>query len=159
MRSVLGSIVCVGAPLLAAAVGGFASRDAATFYAELVKPAWAPPPRLFGPVWTVLYLMMGVAALLVWRSAPWQRTRAALSFFMLHLGVNAVWSWLFFRWHLGAGSFAGIVVLWVMIVVLVVWFARLRRSAALLLLPYLMWVTLASALNLAVWQRNPGLLP
>ncbi|HYK03284.1 MAG TPA: TspO/MBR family protein [Thermoanaerobaculia bacterium] len=155
---VLGSIVWVALPLLAGAVGGIASTNAPVFYVQLEKPEWAPPAWLFGPVWTVLYLLMGIAALLVWRSAPWPRTRAALSFFAIHLVVNAAWSWLFFHWHLGAGSFASIVLLWLMIIALVVWFARFRRSAALLLLPYLAWVTFAVALNWTLWQRNPALL-
>lgn len=155
---VLGSIACVTLPLLAGAIGGIASTSAPVFYAQLVKPEWAPPPWLFGPVWTVLYLMMGIAALLVWRSAAWPRTRAALSFFAFHLVVNAAWSWLFFHWQLGAGSFVGIVVLWLMIVATIAWFARFRRSAALLLTPYLAWVTFAAVLNWTLWQRNPALL-
>ncbi|HEX6100403.1 MAG TPA: TspO/MBR family protein [Thermoanaerobaculia bacterium] len=155
---VLGSIVWVALPLLAGAMGGIASTSAPAFYAQLLKPAWAPPPWLFGPVWTVLYLMMGIAALLVFRSAPWSRTRTALSFFAIHLVVNAAWSWLFFHWHLGAGSFAGIAMLWLMIVASVAWFARFRRSAALLLMPYLAWVTFAAVLNWTLWQRNPALL-
>lgn len=153
-----GSIVCVALPLLAGAIGGIASASAPVFYGQLVKPEWAPPPSLFGPVWTVLYLMMGIAALLVWRSAAWVRTRGVLSFFVIHLVVNAAWSWLFFYWRLGAGSFAGIVVLWVMIVAVMIWFGRFRRSAALLLVPYLGWVTFAAALNWTLWQRNPALL-
>lgn len=155
---VFGSIVCVALPLLAGAIGGIASASAPVFYGQLVKPEWAPPPSLFGPVWTVLYLMMGIAALLVWRSAAWVRTRGALSFFVIHLVVNAAWSWLFFYWRLGAGSFAGIVVLWVMIVAVMIWFGRFRRPAALLLVPYLGWVTFAAALNWTLWQRNPALL-
>ena len=152
------SIVWVALPVLAGAIGGIASRNAPAFYAQLDKPEWAPPPWVFGPVWTVLYLMMGIAALLVFRSAPWPRTRAALSFFAIHLVVNAAWSWLFFHWHLGAGSFATIVVLWLMIAALIAWFARFRRPAALLLVPYLAWVTFASVLNWTLWQQNPALL-
>lgn len=153
-----GSIVWLVLPLLAGAIGGIASTSAPAFYARLVQPEWAPPPWLFGPVWTALYLMMGIAALLVWRSAPWPRTRAALSFFAVHLAVNAAWSWLFFHWHLGAGSFAVIVLLWLMIGGLIAWFARFRRSAALLLVPYLAWVTFASLLNWTLWRQNPALL-
>ena len=155
---VLGSILWVALPLLAGAIGGIASAGAPAFYAQLVKPEWAPPPWLFGPVWTVLYFMMGIAALLVRRSAPWPQTRAPLSFFAIHLVVNAAWSWLFFHWHLGAASFGEIIILWLMIVITMTWFARFRRAAALLLVPYLAWVTFAAALNWTLWQRNPALL-
>ncbi|HEX8252197.1 MAG TPA: TspO/MBR family protein [Thermoanaerobaculia bacterium] len=154
----LGSIFWMALPLVAGAIGGIASRSAPVFYAQLVKPDWAPPPWLFGPAWTALYLMMGIAALLVWRSRPWPETRRVLSFFAIHLIVNAAWSWLFFDRHLGSASFACIVVLWLMIAAAIVWFARFRRAASLLLVPYLGWVTFASALNWSIWQRNPTLL-
>jgi translocator protein len=143
---------------LAGAVGAIASRDAADFYAQLIKPPWAPPARVFGPVWTVLYASMAVAAWLVWRERGWARARGALGLFVVQLAVNAAWSWLFFAWHRGALAFADIVLLLVLLVATLVAFARVRRIAAWLLVPYLAWVCFAAALNWSVWRLNPQLL-
>lgn len=141
---------------VAAAVGAAASVDAPSFYAQLSKPAWAPPAGVFGPVWTVLYALMGVAAWLVWRS-PGPK-RAALTLFGAQLAANALWSWLFFAWHRGALAAVEILVLLALIVAMIVAFWRISRLAALLMLPYLLWVSFASVLTWAVWRSNPTLL-
>jgi benzodiazapine receptor len=140
------------------ALGAIASADAPTFYAQLNRPAWAPPPGVFGPVWTVLYLMMGTAAWFVWRTHGFRGARVALGLFVVQLGVNALWSWLFFAWHLGAGALIDVTLLWLLIAATMVTFWRLHRGAALLLVPYLLWVSFASALNWALWRANPMLL-
>jgi translocator protein len=142
----------------AAAIGGAASARAAPFYAELQRPAWAPPGWLFGPVWTVLYTMQAIAAWLVWRARGFAGARAALGLFLLQLVANALWTWLFFAWRQGALAFAEILVLWALIACTMVAFHRWNRTAALLLLPYLLWVTFASALTYSIWQRNPQIL-
>ncbi len=141
---------------VAAAVGAAASVDAPSFYAQLSKPAWAPPAGVFGPVWTVLYALMGVAAWLVWRS-PGPK-RAALTLFGAQLAANALWSWLFFAWHRGALAAVEILVLLALIVAMIVAFWRISRLAALLMVPYLLWVSFASVLTWAVWRSNPTLL-
>lgn len=140
-----------------AAVGASASVHAAVFYAQLDRPGWAPPGWLFGPVWSALYLMMAVAAWRVGRTgAP--AAVPALALYLAQLAVNALWSWLFFGWHLGAAAFACLVVLWLMIVATIALFGRRDRLAALLFLPYLAWVSFAGVLCFSVWQRNPALL-
>jgi benzodiazapine receptor len=144
------------AAFAAAAVGAVASVDAASFYAQLSKPSWAPPAWVFGPVWTALYALMGIAAWLVWR-LPGSKG-LALSLFFFQLAANALWSWLFFAWHRGALAAADVLVLLALIVATVAAFWRSSRLAALLLLPYLSWVSLASVLTWAVWKSNPGLL-
>ncbi|OAX86056.1 sensory protein [Xanthomonas nasturtii] len=143
---------------LVAALGAMASIKAASFYAELQQPAWAPPGWLFGPVWTALYGMMAVSAWSVWRRGGWNSTRGALSLFVLQLGLNGLWSWLFFAWHMGAWAFVDIVALWVALVLTIVAFAKWQRVAAWLLVPYLLWVSFAAALNYSVWQLNPQVL-
>lgn len=143
---------------LAGATGAVASIDAKAFYATLDQPAWAPPPGVFGPVWTLLYIAMAWAAWLVWRERGFARARGALGLFIAQLVLNALWSWLFFAWHRGALAFVDIVALLLLIVATVVAFARIRRLAGWLLVPYLAWVCFATALNFSVWQRNPGLL-
>lgn len=142
----------------ASAIGAVASLQAESFYGQLVQPSWAPPSAVFGPVWTTLYALMAVAAWLVWRSGGFRMNRAALSLFVVQLALNALWSWLFFAWHRGAWAFVDIVALWVLIVATVVAFWRVRPLAGALLIPYLLWVSFASALNYSVWQLNPQIL-
>lgn len=142
---------------IAAALGALASVDAATFYRSLDLPSWAPPAGLFGPVWTALYVAMAIAAWLVWSARGWSGAWFALSVFCAQLVANALWSWLFFAWRAGAPSVADIAVLWVMVVVTVIAFFRVRKVAGLLMVPYLAWVTFAAFLNIAVWQRNPAM--
>src|SRR3546814_2350052 len=101
-------VVWLASSFSAAAIGVSASIQAVPFYTQLVRPGWAPPPDIFGPVWTVLYALMGIAAWLVWRVGGFRAARAALTLFLVQLAVNALWSWLFFGWHLGALAFADI---------------------------------------------------
>jgi tryptophan-rich sensory protein len=142
----------------AAALGAWASQDAPQFYAQLDKPSWAPPPGVFGPAWTVLYLLMAFAAWLVWRMRGFSTAPRTLALFVVQLAANALWSWLFFGWHLGAAAFAEVLVLWALILATTIAFWKVRRIAGVMLLPYLAWVTFASALTFACWQRNPQLL-
>ena len=142
----------------AAAIGGAASIHAADFYSRLARPDWAPPAWLFGPAWTVLYLLMGIASWLVWRDCGFKGARWALSFYLAQLAANALWSWLFFAWRQGAGSFFEIIVLWILILCTLTSFWRVRPLAGMLLLPYLAWVTFAAALAFKTWKLNPLLL-
>ena len=143
---------------VAALLGGIASSRAGDFYLALDRPAWAPPSWLFGPVWTVLYVVMGVAAWLVWRERDRVPVRGALTLFVVQLAFNALWTWLFFAWRRGGLAFAEIVVLAALVAATAALFARVERVAGLLLLPYLGWVLFATALTWAVWQRNPTVL-
>jgi tryptophan-rich sensory protein len=142
----------------AAAIGGIASVDSAEFYADLSRPGWAPPGWVFGPVWTVLYALMGIGAWLVWRERGWRGAGGALGLFVAQLALNAGWPWIFFAWHRGAFAFGEILLLFIAIVGTVAAFWRIRPLAGWLLLPYLAWVGFATALTYATWQRNPHLL-
>ncbi|RRQ22045.1 TspO/MBR family protein [Thiohalobacter thiocyanaticus] len=155
-NGLIGLAAWLGISYLAAGVGAIASVDAGGFYAQLARPDWAPPGWVFGPVWTLLYGLMGVAAWLVWRSTD--RTRPVLTLFLIQLAVNALWSWLFFAWHLGGAALANILLLWPLILLTTLGFWRVRPLAGMLLLPYLTWVGFAALLNFAVWRLNPGLL-
>jgi tryptophan-rich sensory protein len=165
-RSLAGLAGWLALTMLAAALGGVASIRATSFYLQLERPAWAPPPWLFGPVWTLLYVLMALAAWLVWRrghedGAPVARRTAArrgLGLYVAQLALNALWTWLFFTWRRGALAFAEVVLLAVAVALTIVAFRRVSGPAAALLLPYLAWVAFAAALTFAVWQRNPGLL-
>jgi benzodiazapine receptor len=154
-KQILGLVGWLVIAFIGAAIGAAASINASSFYTQLVLPEWAPPSSLFGPVWTVLYALMGVAAWLVWRVDGFRAARGALTLFLVQLALNALWSWLFFGWHRGALAFADILLLWVFVVVTLIAFWRVRALAGALLVPYLLWVSFASALNYAVWQLNP----
>lgn len=143
---------------IAAAIGAVASVQAGTFYLSLSRPTWAPPASVFGPVWTALYALMAIAAWLVWREGGYSNARAALNLFLAQLALNAVWSWLFFAGHLGGAAFADILLLWALLVATLISFWRIRPLAGALLVPYLLWVSFAAALNYAVWKLNPSLL-
>lgn len=158
LSQTLGLIGWLALAFATAAVGAVASIEASAFYAQLARPAWSPPGYVFGPVWTLLYALMGVSAWLVWREKGAQRRPLALALFVTQLCANALWSWLFFAWHEGAWAFADVLLLLALIVAMIAAFWSVRRLAAILMLPYLAWVCFASALTLAVWQANPGLL-
>lgn len=154
-KQFLGLAAWLAITFAAAAAGAAASIDAGAFYTQLVRPEWAPPPSLFGPVWTALYVSMGIAAWLVWRAGGGHAARRALLLFLVQLALNALWSWLFFGWHRGALAFAGVLLLWGLIGATLIAFWRVRALAGALLVPYLAWVSFASVLTYAVWQRNP----
>lgn len=157
-RRLVGLVGWLALTFAAAAIGGIASASAGDFYARLVRPAWAPPGWLFAPVWTALYLLMGVAAWQVWRERGFRGAAAALGLFLTQLAANALWTWLFFAWRLGGLAFAEVLLLWALILATVVAFWRVRPLAGALLLPYLGWVSFACALTWATWRSNPGLL-
>lgn len=157
-RQIAGLIGWLAVTFAASAVARVASLDAGVFYQQLVRPTWAPPGWLFGPVWGVLYLLMGIAAWLVWRERGFQGARTALTWFLLQLAANALWNWLFFDWKQGAAAFGEILLLWALIVATLLSFWRLNRLAGALLLPYLAWVSFAAALAFSLWRLNPQLL-
>ncbi len=157
-QKVIGLIGWLALCFAVSAVGAIASINAGAFYGELTQPAWAPPPGVFGPVWTALYALMGIAAWLVWRENGFRAQRSALLLFLAQLGINALWSWLFFAWHLGAWALADIALMWLIIVGTMVLFWRVRPVAGLLLAPYLAWVSFAAALNFSLLRLNPHVL-
>jgi tryptophan-rich sensory protein len=158
-NQILGFIGWLLLVFAAAALGGLASSNAPEFYGQLTQPNWAPPAWLFGPVWSALYGLMAISAFLVWRKHGWASARPALIFFIIQLALNALWTPLFFLWQQGALAFIEIIVLWMWIVATIVAFWRLNaRLAAVLLLPYLAWVSFATCLTWAMWQLNPGVL-
>lgn len=157
-KQIVGIVAWLVVSFIAAAIGGAATVQAGPFYTQLLRPDWAPPPAIFGPTWTVLYVLMGIAAWLVWRVGGFHAAPSALTLFLVQLAPNALWSWMFFAWHRGALAFADILLLWVLIVATLISFWRVRPLAGALLVPYLLWVTFASALNYSVWRLNPQIL-
>ena len=154
----LGLVAWLVTVALAAGLATIASIDASQLYGQLAKPDWAPAASLFAPVWTVLYLLMAIAAWLVWRARGLAGAATALSLFLVQLVANALWSWLFFGWRIGNAAAAEVVVLLLLICATVIAFWRVRPLAGALLLPYLAWVSYATALTISIVRRNPQLL-
>ena len=139
----------------AAAIGALANvRSLAEWYPSLNKPSWNPPSWLFGPVWTALYAMMAVAGWLVWKRHGLAGAKAATLLFAVQLALNAAWSWLFFGLRMPGAAFAEIVLLWGAILGTTVLFWKASVPAAVLFIPYLLWVSFAAALNFALWRLN-----
>jgi translocator protein len=157
-KQTLGLVMWLAVTFIAAGTGAVASSEAGTFFQQLVRPPWAPPAWLFAPAWTVLYILMGVSAWLVWRIQGFRANRLSLSLYIIQLVANAIWTWIFFLWKRGALAFVEILILWALIFITIIVFWRVRKLAGILMLPYLGWVSFASALTLAVWRLNPGLL-
>lgn len=127
-----------------------------SWYASLQKPFFAPPNWVFAPVWITLFTLMGIAVYIIWQSGPEKRdVRIAIGIFCVQFFFNVIWSFLFFGLKSPLLGFIDILILWVMIVVTLWAFYRVKKSAAYLLIPYIAWVTLASALNGAVYFMNP----
>jgi tryptophan-rich sensory protein len=154
-RSLVALALWIVGSLAAGAMGAVATQPGA-WYAALDKPAWTPPNWLFGPVWTTLYVLMGVAAWMVWEQRAKLNVTPALALFVAQLAVNALWSWFFFGFHRIGLALVDIVVLWVLILAVVMLFWRARPLAGGLLLPYIVWVSYATALNASIWLRNSG---
>jgi len=134
----------------------FTFKSIPAWYAKLNKPTFGPPNWLFGPVWTALYALQGLAAYLVYeqRNAN-PSSNAALWLFWIQLALNALWTPLFFGLKNPQLAFYEIIILWIFIVLTTVWFFRVNLIAGTLFLPYLAWVTFASALNFYIWRLNP----
>lgn len=141
---------------LAGIIGSvFTAQSVGIWYAELAKPSFNPPNWVFGPVWLTLYMLMGIAAFLVWRKGWDQKqVKLALLVFFVQLVLNALWSFLFFGLQAPFAAFFEIMLLWTAILVTILAFYPLSRAAAYLLLPYFLWVSYAALLNFFLWQLN-----
>ncbi|MEK7074454.1 MAG: TspO/MBR family protein [Patescibacteria group bacterium] len=149
-------VIAIVVSELAGVIGSvFTISAIPNWYAGLVKPALNPPAWVFGPAWTTLYALMGIAAFLIWRMG-WERkdVRMALGVFGIQLFLNAVWSIIFFGLQSPGGALVEIVFLWLAILVTIIAFAKIFKPAAWLLVPYILWVSFASYLNYSIWVLN-----
>ena len=156
MNTVLKLVVSLTIPLAVGGLSGFATaRGVAEWYPTLAKPSFNPPSWVFGPVWTVLYIMMGVAAFLVWRTGlDMDGVKIALIAFAIQLALNGLWSILFFGMQQPGWALIEIIALWAAIGATIRLFWRVTPTAGALLLPYWAWVTFATVLNAALWWLN-----
>ena len=153
VEAVVAVLICQGAGLIGS-VATFPSIP--TWYASLEKPFFNPPNWLFGPVWIALYTLMGISAFLVWRKGIRDRqVKVALGIFVAQLILNSLWSIVFFGLHSLLGGLIVILPLWVAILLSIVTFYRISKTAGVLLIPYILWVSFATLLNFSLWQLNP----
>ena len=156
LREIPGLILAIVICQLAGVLGSFfTSSSVSTWYPTLIKPSFAPPGSVIGAVWIVLFTLMGVSLFLVWRDGKNSADgKIALGIFALQLLVNVLWSWAFFGLQSPAAGIVVIVVLWLLILQCIVRFWPISRNAALLLVPYILWVSFAAFLNYTVWRLN-----
>lgn len=147
--------ICILLPLLVGGISGWITADAiGTWYATLARPSFSPPNYLFGPVWSVLYVLMGVSLYLIVKSSPGSLRSQALMVFGLQLFLNFWWSIIFFKFHQLGLALVEIGAIWLAIIAMIVLFYRVKPIAAYLQIPYLLWVSFATVLNTAFWWLN-----
>jgi translocator protein len=154
--NIIALVICILIPQAAGGIGAlFTEASVSTWYQGLAKPSFNPPGWIFGPVWTALYIMMGVALFLVWRKGPGRReVKTAAFLFAAQLALNVLWSFLFFYLRMPMAAFIEIIVLWIMIVATAIALYRESRAAGALFIPYILWVGFASVLNFLLWRLN-----
>jgi len=151
-HEIIGAVVWLALTFAAAWLGAQFKPD--EWYAQLSKPGWNPPNSIFAPVWTVLYLLMAISAWLVWKQHGLVLSLIPLGLYVLQLILNAGWSFLFFGRHRVREALFEMIVLWVFVLLTLISFWMVLPLAGALLIPYLLWVTFAMALNVALWQAN-----
>jgi benzodiazapine receptor len=155
MQTYIKLILSIGICQLVGLAGSlFTGMSVSTWYSALQKPSFTPPDYVFAPVWILLYLLMGIAAFLVWREIESKEVKGALLFFSIHLAVNLLWTVIFFGLRSIYGGFMVIIILWLMILVLMIIFRKISRLSSILLIPYFLWVTFAAILNAGIMISN-----
>jgi translocator protein len=149
-------LLSIAIPVAVGATAGlFTSAEIPGWYQTIQKPSWNPPNWLFAPVWTSLYVMMGIALFLVWKSNVTDKVKKkAISLFAMQLALNFCWSFIFFNQHQIGWALVEIGVMWLFILLTIFAFARISKVAAWLLVPYVSWVSFATILNYTIWQLN-----
>lgn len=154
--SQLGKLIAsLALPLALGSIAGFfTSSSVNSWYLTLNQPSFNPPSWVFGPVWTALYLLMGYSFFLIWTLKPSRQRRKAIVLYLVQLTFNFVWSIIFFHYKSIGIALADIIVLWILILLTINAFYKLKTTAAFINIPYLLWVTFAAVLNLAYWFLN-----
>jgi translocator protein len=154
-KEIIALIICIAIPLITGGVSGIATASSiSNWFLALNKPVFNPPSFLFDPVWTMLYILMGVSLFLIWRSPKGKKRKNALMIFSIQLLLNFAWSFLFFYFRQIGFALLEIIVLWVLILIMIILFHRVSKTAAWLQIPYILWVSFASALNAGIWILN-----
>ncbi len=149
-------IISIALPVAVGATSGFFTATGVdSWYQTINKPSWNPPGWIFGPVWTTLYVMMGIALFLVWKSNTNEALKkTAITLFAVQMVLNFFWSFIFFKQEQPGWALVEIIVLWVAILLTIFAFAKVNKTAAWLLVPYISWVSFATILNYTIWKLN-----
>jgi tryptophan-rich sensory protein len=154
-KSIFSLLISILVVFSAAFIGSlFTTSSIATWYAFINKPSFSPPNWLFAPAWSLLYILMGIAAFLIWQKRDNPKVKQALRFYGIQLVLNALWSIIFFGMHNPGLAFLEIIFLWLFILITLIKFYKINKTAGLLFVPYILWVSFASILNFAVWTLN-----
>lgn len=156
MKNTIKLLIAVAIPVLIGFTASMFTRpEIPGWYATLNKPSWNPPSWLFAPVWTTLYILMGIALWLVWKAeAPAKDKRIAYGLFAAQLVLNFFWSFIFFRMHETGWALVEIIIMWNLILLTILAFARFSSLASWLMVPYISWVSFATILNYTIWKLN-----
>ena len=156
MKNWIKAVIAVLIPLLTGGISGyFTATSVGTWYTQINKPTWNPPNQIFAPVWTILYIMMGIALFLIWKSnANAADKKKAIIIWSMQMLLNFLWSFIFFNQHLIGLALADIAGMWFFILITIFAFAKINKTAAWLLVPYIAWVSFAGVLNFAIWWLN-----
>lgn len=155
ISKLLSLVVCIAIPLMIGGLAGLATTaNINTWYVGLNKPVFNPPNFIFAPVWTVLYVLMGISLYLIWVAPKDKNRTVALRIFAIQLVLNFAWSFIFFQYHLIFLALIEIVTIWLVVLLMISAFHKVNRIAAYLQIPYLLWVSFATGLNAAIWMLN-----
>jgi tryptophan-rich sensory protein len=156
MKSWIKLVISIVVPLVVGGISGFFTKpEISTWFQTIKKPDWQPPNWLFGPIWTILYIMMGIAFYLIWKKdAEASKKRTAVTLWIVQLVLNFFWSFVFFKQHQIDWALGEIVILWFFILLTIFTFARINKMAAWILVPYISWVSFAGILTYTIWQLN-----
>jgi translocator protein len=157
MKDWMRFLISIALPLAIGGIAGlFTTSEINGWFQTLKKPSWQPPNWVFGPVWTALYVLMGIAFYLIWKSdVPVKKKRMAITLWLVQLVLNFFWSYIFFKKHQIDWALGEIVLLWVFILLTIFSFGRIRKLAAWLMVPYISWVTFATLLTMTIYRLNP----
>jgi translocator protein len=148
-------LICILIPLITGSISGLANvGNVNEWYVNLIKPAFNPPSYLFGPVWTILYILMGISLYLVWKSPLGKTRKQALIIFSIQMFLNFIWTFIFFYFKQTGFALVDIILLWLLIIAMILLFKRINKTAAFIQIPYLLWVSFATVLNASIWMLN-----
>lgn len=155
MKHLLKLFLCILSTLLVGGISGFATATSINgWYVTINKPSFNPPNYLFGPVWTTLYILMGISLYMILQSNASELRKKAVIIFSIQLFLNFCWSFIFFNFQLPGFAFAEIIIMWISILTMIIVFYKINKTAAYLQIPYLLWVSFASVLNGSIWYLN-----
>lgn len=155
MKNSIKLIICITVPLLIGGISGFATATSITdWYVGINKPSFNPPNYLFGPVWTTLYILMGISFYMILQTPATEFRKKAIAIFCIQLFLNFCWSFIFFKFQLLGLAFIEIIFMLLSIITMITVFYKINKTTALLQIPYLLWVSFASVLNGSIWYLN-----